>query len=84
MCVHKCSKMTNTISMKTIEIIEKTNAELTDLEKQILDEHTEKTATQLSHYINLKRKKLYLKRKINDEQIENIKQALARHSNPKN
>ena len=41
--------------MKTIEIIEKTNAELTDLEKQILDEHTEKTATQLSHYINLKR-----------------------------
>ena len=84
MCVHKCSKMTNTISMKTIEIIEKTNAELTDLEKQILDEHTEKTATQLSHYINLKRKKLYLKRKINDEQIENIRQALARHSNPKN
>lgn len=70
--------------MKTIEIIEKTNAELTDLEKQILDEHTEKTATQLCHYINLKRKKLYLKRKINDEQIENVKQALFRHSKTKN
>ena len=41
MLTHKCLKKSNTIRMKEIETIEKTNFELSELEKQILDEHTE-------------------------------------------
>jgi len=69
-------KNANTIDMKEIETIEKTNAELSELEKEILDEHTERTARQLSHYIKLKRKKLYLKKKLNDKRVESIKTEL--------
>lgn len=76
MRAHKRRKNTNTTHMKEIETIEKTNAELSELEKQILDEHTEKTAQQLSHYIELKRKKLYLKKKLNDKRVESIKSEL--------
>lgn len=76
MLTHKCLKKSNTIRMKEIETIEKTNFELSELEKQILDEHTEKTAQQLAHYIELKRKKLYLKKKLNDQRVESIKSEL--------
>ena len=69
-------KNANTIYMKEIETIEKTNAELSELEREILDEHTERTARQLSHYIKLKRKKLYLKKKLNDKRVESIKTEL--------
>ena len=62
--------------MKEIETIEKTNAELSELEKQIIDEHTEKTAQQLEHYIKLKQKKLYLKKKLNDQRAECVKAEL--------
>ena len=66
--------------MKEIETIEKTNDELSELEKQILDEHTEKTAQQLEHYIKLKRKKLYFKKKLNDKRAECVKTELKKFS----
>ena len=60
--------------MKELEQIDKTTEELSQAEKDILDEHTKKTATQLNHYINLKRKKLYLKKKLKHAKIEEIKE----------
>lgn len=62
--------------MKQIESIDKTNEELNALEKQILDEHTEKTAAQLSHYLELKKKKLYLKKKFNAQHLDDVKSTL--------
>ena len=62
--------------MKEVEQIDKTTEELSQAEKDILDEHTKKTATQLNHYINLKRKKLYLKKKLKHAKIEEIKEEL--------
>ena len=62
--------------MKEIEQIDKTTQELNEAEKQILDEHTKKTANQLSHYLSLKKQKLYLKKKYKHNQIDEIKQEL--------
>ena len=57
--------------------IDKTAEELSEAEREILEEHTNKIATQLNHYINLKRKKLYLKKKLKHTQIEEIKNELS-------
>lgn len=62
--------------MKEVEQIDKTTEELSQAEKDILDEHTKKTATQLSHYLNLKRKKLYLKKKLKHTEIERVKEEI--------
>ena len=62
--------------MKVIEQIDKATSELNEEEKQILNEHTKKTANQLSHYLNLKKQKLYLKKKLKHNQVEEIKKEI--------
>ncbi len=62
--------------MKVIEQIDKATSELNEAEKQILNEHTKKTANQLSHYLNLKKQKLYLKKKLKHNQVEEIKKEI--------
>lgn len=71
--IHKSKYIAHNKNMKELKTIEKTTEELNELEKQILDEHTEKTSSQLSHYLELKKQKLYLKKKLNAKHAEDVK-----------
>lgn len=62
--------------MTNKEQITKTTDELNLAEKEILDEHTKKTAQQLNHFLNLKKKKLYLKKSLKKENEQFVKQEL--------
>ena len=62
--------------MTNKEQLTKTTDELNQAEKEILDEHTKKTAQQLNHFLNLKKKKLYIKKSLKKENEEKIKDEL--------
>ena len=69
--------ITNNINMNNKEQIDKTTSELNEIEKQILNQHTQKTVEQLNHYLNLKKQKLYLKKKLKKQENEQIKKELS-------
>jgi len=74
--MHKLMHFEHTKYMKEIEQIDKLVEELSFAEKEILEEHTKKTAQQLNHFLNLKKKKLYLKKKVKQNQLEKIKEEI--------
>ncbi len=69
--------ITNNINMNNKEQIDKTTSELNEIERQILNQHTQKTVEQLNHYLNLKKQKLYLKKKLKKQENEQIKKELS-------
>ena len=69
--------ITNNINMNNKEQIDKTTSELNEIERQILNQHTQKTVEQLNHYLNLKKQKLYLKKKLKKQENEQVKKELS-------
>ena len=63
--------------MNNKEQIDKTTSELNEIERQILNQHTQKTVEQLNHYLNLKKQKLYLKKKLKKQENEQVKKELS-------
>ncbi len=71
-------KIAHTTFMDEKKQIDKTTEQLSKAEREILQEHTSKIAVQLNHYLDLKKQKLYLKKKLKHSQIDEVKQELMR------